>query len=116
MRTLLPLLAFAALSAEDTATTFAQIKPILDTACVSCHGPKKAKHDLRLDTVEGVLKGGKKLGAGVVSGKPDESPLVKVLTLPRTEKLAMPPEGGGDPLSQEQMNLIKKWITDGAKP
>lgn len=116
MRYLIPLLAVAILSAEESATTYAKVKPLLDTACVNCHGSKKAKHDLRVDTVEGILKGGKKLGSAVVAGKPDESPLIKVLTMPRKEKLAMPPEGQGEPLTEEQVALVKKWISEGAKP
>lgn len=116
MRHLILILAVAAVAAEESPLTFSQIKPILETNCVSCHGAKKAKHNLRLDTVEGVLRGGKELGPGVVAGKPDESPLIKVLGLPRTNKLSMPPKDQGDPLSDEQVARLKKWISDGAKP
>src|SRR5690348_2580588 len=35
------------------------IHPILDEHCTHCHGEKEAKHQLRLDTLEGVLKGAK---------------------------------------------------------
>lgn len=114
---LIPLLAIATMAAEDSPTTFTQVKSILDTSCVNCHGQKKSKGKLQLDTVEGVLRGGKKLGPGVVAGKPDESPLVKVLLMdPKKDKMAMPPEDQGDPLTKEQIARIRKWITDGAKP
>ena len=35
------------------------IQPLFDAHCVSCHGPKKEKGRLRLDTLEATLKGGK---------------------------------------------------------
>jgi mono/diheme cytochrome c family protein len=113
---IISVLAIASLSAEDGPSTFSSIKPLLETACVCCHGPDKAKGGLRVDGVEAVLKGGKKMGAGVVAGKPDESPLLKVLTMERRQRLAMPPEGSGDPLTKEEIALVRKWITDGARP
>ena len=36
------------------------IQPIFDANCISCHGAKKVKGKLRLDTLEATLKGGKK--------------------------------------------------------
>lgn len=114
---IISLVAVAALSAADTSSiTFAKIKPLLDSRCVECHGAKKAKHDFRADSVEAVFKGGKKMGAGVIAGKPDESPLVQVLTMPRSEKLAMPPQDQGEAFTAAEIALVKKWITDGAKP
>src|SRR6266568_3365405 len=56
------------------------VKPILESACLNCHGPEKPKGDLRLDTRAGALTGGRK-GAALVPGKPEESPLYKTTTL-----------------------------------
>src|SRR5438309_1779083 len=36
-----------------------QVRPLLAANCVSCHGEKKQKGDLRLDSLGGALKGGK---------------------------------------------------------
>lgn len=116
MRLLIPLLAVAVLSAEESTTTFAKVQPILEASCVKCHGAKKPKHDLRLDSLEGVLKGGKELGPAAIAGKPDQSPLLKVLRLPADDEVSMPPKGKGEQLSDEQVALIRKWISEGAKP
>jgi hypothetical protein len=44
-----------------------QVQPILESACLSCHGPEKPKGDLRLDTRAGAIKGG---GKGPAIGSP----------------------------------------------
>src|SRR5689334_8062572 len=46
--------------ATKTGVTYAaDIKPILDQSCVKCHSGDKPKARLKLDTLEGVLKGSK---------------------------------------------------------
>src|SRR2546426_11919456 len=83
---------------------FAQdVKPILESACLSCHGPEKPKGDLRLDTKAGALKGGKK-GVVIVRGKPADSPLYKSTTLAAGEEDIMPPKG--NPLAQTQTEVL----------
>ena len=88
------------------------IKPILESACVSCHDPEKTKGDLRLDTRAGALKGGKDKGAGLVPGKPTESPIFASTVLPAGHDDIMPPKG--DVLSTEQTGLLRAWIEQGA--
>jgi hypothetical protein len=62
-----------------------------------------------------IMKGGKEYpGENVVAGKPDASWLVKTMTLPDSDDLAMPPEGKGDRVTPANIDLIKKWITEGA--
>ena len=104
-------LAICAGAADDLWTT--RVLPLLTERCIECHGPKKAKHDLRLDSIEAILKGGKEMGPAVIAGKPDESPLVKVCLMPREEELAMPPKGPR--LTAEQIGWLKAWIAAGAK-
>ena len=112
IRTLIILaLAASATCADDLWA--AKVQPLLAANCVKCHGPEKAKHSLRLDSLEGVLKGGEELGPAVIAGKPDESPLIKVVTMKRGEELAMPPKG--DALTAEQIAVLKEWIKAGAK-
>ncbi len=85
-----------------------EIEPILAKTCYECHGPKKQKGDLRLDQKETITK-----AEGVlVAGKPDESEIYKRIILPKDHDDIMPPKG--DPLSKEQQELIKKWISEGA--
>ena len=52
------------------------IRPLLAERCFSCHGPKKQWSSLRLDSRDGMLKGGDN-GAAIVVGKPEESELLK---------------------------------------
>jgi mono/diheme cytochrome c family protein len=80
------------------------IRPILQTHCVQCHGAEKQMAQLRLDQP--------KLAARViVAGKSNDSRLVhRILGL--NGEARMPK--GGDPLKPEQIALIKRWIDEGA--
>ncbi|HJO09157.1 MAG TPA: c-type cytochrome domain-containing protein, partial [Verrucomicrobiota bacterium] len=88
------------------------VQPILASACLSCHGEKKDKGDLRLHALEDLLKGGEN-GKVVVSGKPEDSTLYTSTVLPPDDDDIMPPKG--DPLTADQANVLKEWITAGAK-
>jgi uncharacterized membrane protein len=126
MKRILPTIAASllALSPMAKAVDFEkEIYPILKEKCIKCHEKEhekdgrlvKPKHGLRLDNAEGILKGGKEYpNENVIAGKPAESWIVKVLTLPSTDDLAMPPEGKADPVTEAERVLIEKWIADGA--
>jgi mono/diheme cytochrome c family protein len=96
----------------DSAVDFARdIKPILDTSCVSCHGPEKQKGGLRLDVKAAALKGGTS-GVTIVPGKGKDSPLVhRVLGLGEDDRMPLKK----DPLSERQVRLITAWIDQGAQ-
>ncbi len=98
--------------AADGPVDFARdVKPILAARCISCHGVEEQKSGLRLDAGSLVHRGGDQ-GVGVVPGKGADSLLIKAVI------------GGGDiprmpldeePLSTEQIALLKRWIDQGAK-
>ena len=90
------------------------IKPIFEKSCFKCHGPEKQKSKLRLDSAEAALKGGEN-GPDIIKGKSAESPLVHSVARVLDEDENMPPEGKGEPLSKEQVGLIRGWIDQGAK-
>jgi mono/diheme cytochrome c family protein len=90
----------------------APVTAVLEARCTECHGPKKAKHDLRLDTREGMLKGGKELGPALVPGKPQDSPLYTVTIKEAKEDMAMPPKGKR--LTKSETEAIRAWIAAGA--
>ena len=101
-----------------------QIFPILEAKCLKCHQKEreengrlvKPKHNLRLDNAAGIMAGGKDYpNENVVPGKPDESWLLKTMSLPADDDLAMPPEGKADPVTDAEKALIKQWIEQGAK-
>ena len=54
------------------------VRPVLVENCYSCHGDKKQKGGLRLDSLEAILHGGES-GPAVVPGKPAESLLVEAV-------------------------------------
>ena len=88
------------------------ISPVLQQNCVSCHGPEKSKGGLRLDTFDGVTKGGK-AGPAIVAGKSPESDLFKRMRLPLTDDDHMPPDGKPQP-SADEIALLQWWIDSGA--
>ena len=91
------------------------IRPILSAACYSCHGPDEESReaDLRLDTHEGALAD---LGdhAAIVPGNPEESELMLRILSEDPDEL-MPPAETGDPLSEEEVDLLRRWIEEGAQ-
>ena len=90
----------------------AVLKPLLRERCVSCHGALQQKAGLRLDTVAGMLRGGKH-GPVLVVGKAEQSVMVLRTTSADADE-RMPPEHEGQPFSEAQVALLKQWITDGA--
>lgn len=91
-----------------------QIHPVLDSKCVSCHNATSAKADLRLDTYNHIMHGGKD-GAVVTAGNPETSTILARVTLPANDKHFMPAEGR-TPLSSQEVSLIRAWIRAGASP
>lgn len=89
-----------------------QIRPIFAEACYKCHGPEKDKADLTMHTRAALEKGGE-TGDTLVAGKPDASELFVRISLPADDDDIMPPKG--DPLTKDQIALVKQWIAEGAK-
>src|SRR5687768_1897951 len=89
------------------------IAPIFTASCTGCHQPEKLKAGLDLSTHKAALVGAKD-GPAIIPGDPDKSPLVLAI-LPEApgEPPAMPEKG--DPLTSQQVELIKRWIKEGAK-
>jgi len=91
------------------------IRPILSKNCFACHGQdaKKRKGKLRLDTTEGALAS-KKGVAAIVPGKISESELWARITSGDPDEL-MPPAETKKTLTDEEKQLLKRWIEQGAK-
>ena len=102
-----------AASDKKDVTYAKDIKPIFEKSCFKCHGDEKQKGKLRLDSIAAVKKGGED-GEVVVAGQSAKSPLV-IAVARLDEDTAMPPDGKGDPLSKDQIALIRSWIDQGAK-
>src|SRR6478672_711814 len=94
--------------------TFAKdIKPLFEKSCFKCHGQEKQKGKLRVDSIDAIKKGGEN-GEVVVAGKSEKSSLVHAIAALDPD-MAMPPEGKGDPLTKEQIGLVRAWIDQGVK-
>lgn len=86
-----------------------KVKPLLDSRCISCHGPDKVKGALRLDSRAAALKGGDN-GPAVIPGKPSESLLLQAVMHAKPD-LEMPPK---EKLTTNDIAVLRRWISDGA--
>ena len=125
-------------STQEGVSFAKDIKPLMDEHCTHCHGEKEAKHQLRLDSLEGVLKGAKDHKV-VEPGDSAKSRLAyavanidgKVYMPPKPRPprghpgengatnapaAGRPPMHMPKPLTTEQVSLLRAWIDQGAKP
>jgi hypothetical protein len=91
------------------------IRPILSDTCFKCHGPDKAKRKagLHFDTEEGAFAdlGGHR---AIVPGDSARSELVRRITATEEEE-RMPPVRSGLKLTARQIDLLRRWVEQGAK-
>ncbi len=115
-RNLLWLAALAFSSAPAATLNFDRdIRPILSDNCFMCHGPdeKQRKAKLRLDTPEGAFED-RKTYKIIVPGDAAKSRLYQRISADQPA-MRMPPPYAPRQLKPEQVELIKRWIEDGAK-
>ncbi len=92
----------------------AQIRPILNQSCTSCHGGVKSAGDLSFVYREALSKVAKKSGRRVVvPGDPDASELIARVTS-ADKDYRMPPADHGAALPTEKIALLRAWIEQGA--
>ena len=93
------------------------VRPILSDKCFACHGPdvNKRAEDLRLDTPEGAFKALKdrKNEFAIVPNNLEKSVLYKKITAKDSTEL-MPPLDSNLKLSSFEIQILKKWIEQGA--
>ncbi|MEX0725071.1 MAG: PSD1 and planctomycete cytochrome C domain-containing protein [Planctomycetaceae bacterium] len=88
----------------------ANIKPILEARCLSCHGTDDPESGFQLDTREHALKGGY-TGVAIEPGHAENSSLYAMISQTHKDGVVMPAEG--DPLTNDEVALIKQWIDEG---
>jgi hypothetical protein len=81
----------------------------LANKCLKCHGPGRTQQqsDLRLDLARSAI------GTAIVPGKPQESEVIKRITSQDPEKKMPPPESKLE-LTSAEIELLKRWIAEGA--
>jgi hypothetical protein len=101
-------------AAEAPLTFNRDVRPMIAEACFHCHGPDSVtrKADLRLDTEAGFF-GKDGAEAVVIPGKPEESSLYSRL-ITKDEDDLMPPPDSHKELKPEQIEVVRRWITEGA--
>jgi mono/diheme cytochrome c family protein len=97
--------AFASFTAQTTVDFVRDIQPIFQANCVQCHGATKASGFLRLDAKQIALK-------VITPGNARESRLLqRILGEGGQPRMPM----GGEPLPAAQIELLRKWIDEGAQ-
>ncbi len=103
-------------SKQPAAVSFsAEIKPILEKNCLECHqsgGAGLQASGLSMESYEALMKG-TRLGPVIKPGDSISSTLVLLITGVADQSIRMP-HGDRQPLSPEQVELIKRWIAQGA--
>lgn len=99
----LALVAASSASAVDFAK---EVYPVLQRACFECHGSEVQKGSLRLDSQAALQH------KAIVPGKPGESDLIRRISLPKSDKEAMPRRG--DRLRPPEVAILTAWIAEGA--
>ena len=89
------------------------IQPVLEAHCLSCHGAEKPESSFSLASRKSALTGGN-YGTAIVPGKPDQSPLLLMISGTHQDEIVMPPEGEGERLSDKEIAAIRQWIREGA--
>lgn len=92
-----------------------EVRPVLSNSCFKCHGPDEETReaDLRLDTADGAMRD---LGGyhAIAPGDPEASALVDRITSD-DEFMQMPPPDSGLKLTKVQIELLTKWVREGAE-
>ena len=102
----------AAYSADAPVSFSKDVAPILMKHCQACHGPPEPKGGYQVVNFNLAMKPGESGSPSITAGKPDESELVALISSTDADS-RMPKEA--DPLSPAQIELVKRWVAEGAK-
>ncbi len=89
------------------------VQPLLARHCYECHGAKRQEGGLRLNGRATALAGGDSGKKAIVPSDPKTSRLIQAINGTDAE-IAMPPDGEGQPLSAAQIELLTRWVSEGA--
>lgn len=89
------------------------IGPIFEAKCLSCHNQARTKGDLLMTSMSGLVKGGESGKPGLTAGDLEQSELYNRVVLPNDHDDHMPPQGKS-PMTENEIALLKYWITGGA--
>src|SRR4051794_24056067 len=95
--------------ADDPVSYARDVVPFLEEHCIACHDDGFETSELALHSPEAIKKGGRR-GPAIVPGKGSESALIQFMTGKKQPQ--MPPKTS---LPLDQIDIIKRWIDEGAK-
>lgn len=107
----------SSLQADDQRVSFNRdVRPILSDACFHCHGPddQQRQAGLRFDQRDSAVAKSESGETPIVPGDLAASELVKRITS-SDESVVMPPPESGKTISPEQIDMLKRWISEGAE-
>ena len=108
---LLLICVFSASAAADPPIEFNQdIRTILVQSCFACHGPDSEARQagLRLDQRQAAIEAG-----SIVPGDPESSELIRRVFADSEFEIMPPPEHPHE-LTDQQKELLKRWVAEGA--
>ncbi|MCE9527035.1 MAG: hypothetical protein K8R36_13375, partial [Planctomycetales bacterium] len=106
-----PMVEIKTATGKETVSFAKDVAPVLASTCVNCHGMMRPGGNFSLFTFEGLLKGGDS-GSPIQSGKGADSFLIKKLRGMASQGQRMPLNL--DPLKDDVIAKIEKWIDEGA--
>src|SRR5262245_33514885 len=97
----------------ETVSYYRDVRPIFQQHCQGCHQPAKPQGGYIMPGNADLLKKGDHDEPGIVPGAPDKSEVVALIRPGKDGKVRMPK--GKDPLSEVDIQVITKWVAQGAK-
>lgn len=102
---------------RDTVRFDRDVRPILSDKCFACHGPDSERREagLRLDVRDGALAALDSDLTAITPGDPDASELMHRITSTDRDERMPPPDAKLEPLSHEEVEILRDWILQGAE-
>src|SRR5262249_16560086 len=93
-----------------------QLKPVLERSCVGCHSGEKPRGLFRVDSRDGILRGGAS-GAAIVPGHSQKTPVIDYASgqVPESEMPPRAARGRFPGLTTDEVALLRAWVDQGTE-
>ncbi len=99
-------------TAAEPVSFIRDVAPVLKEHCFTCHDAKKKAGKYDMTTFASLLAGGE--NKVIVAGQPGESDVHALMVT--SDPRRMPPRDKGTAVPREQVEIVRQWIAEGAKP
>jgi hypothetical protein len=106
------IISYIVLAPSEKVDFCADVKPILNKKCITCHGGVKAKAGFSVLFREDALANTESGKPAIIPGDPEGSEMIRRITVNDPEE-RMPYKH--EPLSKNEISILKRWIKQGAK-